>query len=132
MEKLHTGRLVLRRFGMTMASALLIISGLLYLRHQYVNAVYTTVVSCGVFVAALAFPIILKPVYISWMKFTSIVGWVNTRIILVVLFYLVLVPLGLALRLLKIDLLERRNKEGTYWKEKDKTDVGLLRYERRF
>lgn len=74
----------------------------------------------------------IKPVYIVWMRFAFILGWINTRIILVILFYLIFTPVGLFMRLFRIDLLERKNKEGTYWKKKEKVEFNPLNYERRF
>lgn len=73
-----------------------------------------------------------RAVYRAWMRFVFILGWINTRIILVILFYLILTPVGLLLRLFRIDLLERRKKVGTYWKKKEKVKFNPLNYERRF
>ena len=75
---------------------------------------------------------LLKPVYKIWMRFASVLAWINTRIVLVVLFYLVFTPVGLAMRLFKIDLLERNKIKESYWKEKEKIDFNPLNYERRF
>ena len=80
----------------------------------------------------LVLPGFLEPVYIVWMRFASILGWINTRIILVIIFYLVFTPLGLLIRLFRIDLLERGNKLDSYWKKKEKTGFNPLDYERRF
>jgi len=74
---------------------------------------------------------LLKPVYAAWMSFASVLGWINTRIILAILFYLVLTPMGLAMRLLGVDLLERKEKKETCWKKK-KPGLGHLNYDRRF
>jgi hypothetical protein len=48
---------------------------------------------------ALALPTWLGPVYKIWMRFAEALGWVNTRIILSVIFFLVFFPFGLILRL---------------------------------
>jgi hypothetical protein len=71
-------------------------------------------------------------VYKVWMRVAFILSWVNTRIILFVLFYLILTPIGLVLRLFKVDLLERRKQAETYWKIKEKAGFNPLNYERRF
>jgi len=49
-------------------------------------------------------------------------GMTMAAAFLAALFYLIFTPVGLALRLFRIDLLERKKKEGTYWKKKDKID----------
>lgn len=49
---------------------------------------------------ALAAPLTLNPVYQVWMRFGQALGWVETRIVLGVIFYLIVFPLGLIMRLL--------------------------------
>jgi hypothetical protein len=68
-----------------------------------------------------------------WMAFASALGWVNTRVILTVV-YLTLFALGaVVLRLLGKDLLSRKYHAGpTYWIKKDKTDDSLERAKHQF
>ena len=47
---------------------------------------------------ALALPHLLAPVYRCWMCIGHGLGWVNTRIILGILFYLLFTPAGLLMR----------------------------------
>lgn len=132
MEKLKLDKRTLRKFGMTMGIAFLVVSSLFFFRDKHIGAVYGLVVSCIFFIMGLISPALLRPVYITWMRFAFILGWVNTRVILVILFYLIFTPVGLVMRLFRIDLLERKNKEGTYWKDKEKVYFNPLNYERRF
>ena len=64
-------------------------------------------------VMGLLIPTALAPVHRIWMKASLVMGWVNTRIILTVVFFVVLTPLGLLRRLLGKDTLglEARSKE---------------------
>lgn len=132
MEKLNLDKRLLKRFGVTMALAFLVISGLFFLRQRHGVAGIIVLISCVFFIAGLILPILLKPVYIVWMRLAFILGWINTRVILIGLFYLVFAPAGLVIRLLKIDLLERKHKKESYWKKKEKLDFSPLNYERRF
>lgn len=50
---------------------------------------------------ALVAPVLLHPVYKVWMKFAEILGWINTRLILGVVFYFLLVPIGIIARIFK-------------------------------
>ncbi|MEI6831388.1 MAG: SxtJ family membrane protein [Candidatus Omnitrophota bacterium] len=75
---------------------------------------------------------LLKQIYKVWMRFARILSWINTRIILVIMFYLVFTPVGLVMRLFRIDLLERNKNKGSYWKKKERKDFNFLDYERRF
>jgi len=53
-------------------------------------------------------PLSLWPIYIAWMKFGAIAGWINTRIILAIVFYLVIFPIGLLKRLTGKDSMARK------------------------
>jgi hypothetical protein len=48
---------------------------------------------------ALIVPAALGPVYKIWMRFAEALGWVNTRIILSVIFFLVFFPIGMVMRI---------------------------------
>ena len=57
---------------------------------------------------ALIFPLGLKPFYKVWMLFGAVMGWINTRLILGIVFYLVFMPFGLVMKLFGKDLLSRK------------------------
>jgi len=115
-----------------MVAAFLVISGLFFFRHKDAGAVYSLAASCAFFITGLALPGFLRTVYIAWMRLAVILSWINTRIILGVLFYVVFTPAGLVMRLFRIDLLERKEKKETYWRKKEKIDFNPSNYERRF
>jgi hypothetical protein len=56
---------------------------------------------------AIVYPTALRPLHKWWMKFAEILGWINTRIILGLGFYLVFAPLGTILRVIGKDPLRR-------------------------
>jgi len=64
----------------------------------------------------------LRPIYIGWMKFAFVLGWINTRILLGVFFYLVLTPIGLVLRLTGKDLLSLKidRNATSYWIKRER------------
>ena len=62
--------------------------------------VWPWVVAAILWLWALVAPGSLKLVYRYWMKVGLILGWINTRIILGLAFWLIILPLGLVLRLL--------------------------------
>jgi len=116
-----------------MAVALLAIAGLLALKHKSAP-MPLLYVSLGFLLTGFIIPMVLKPVYVAWMRLAFVLGWVNTRLLLCVLFYLVFTPIGLALRLFGKDLLDRKldkNAE-TYWHRREKRHLKLEEYERQF
>ncbi len=64
-------------------------------------------------IPALLFPRILKPAYRIWMATGQILGWVNTRIILGVVFYGLFLPTGLVMRLFGKDSMRLKLEEDT-------------------
>ena len=48
---------------------------------------------------ALVLPVALGPVFKVWMRFAEALGWVNTRIILSVIFFLLFLPVGMIMRI---------------------------------
>jgi hypothetical protein len=66
--------------------------------------------------AALVYPKGLAPLYKVWMAFGHALGWVNSRIILGIVFFVVVMPMGLVMRLFGKDFLSMRpNRSGSYW-----------------
>jgi multisubunit Na+/H+ antiporter MnhG subunit len=133
MEKFNLDKKNLKSFGITMGFALLIIAILILARHRH-NPAPVVLASFVFFTLGLFAPFLLKPAYKAWMEFAFLLGWFNTRLILIMIFYLILTPIGLAMRLCKKDLLDRKIEKNkcSYWKEKEKQAFGRLNYERQF
>lgn len=53
-------------------------------------------------------PMLLAPVYVVWMKLAFLLGWVNSRILLCVIFFLIITPIALIARIFNRDALDRR------------------------
>ena len=67
------------------------------------------------------------------MAFASALGWVNTRVILTVVYFTLFAIGGVVLRLLGKDLLSRKYHTGpTYWIKKEQTDDSLERSKHQF
>ena len=57
---------------------------------------------------AVIMPMALGPVYKVWMRFGLVMGWINTRIILGVVFYFLFAPVAVLLKLLGKDPMHRK------------------------
>lgn len=90
----------LRRFGLVTGAILAGLFGLAFpLLAGRPLPVWPWAVA-GVLAAwALAAPGSLKPVYRGWMRVGMAVGWVNTRVLLTLVFFVVVTPMGLVMRL---------------------------------
>lgn len=66
------------------------------------------VVAAGIFVAqALFLPASLQRLYRGWMTFGHAIGWVNTRILLGLVFYGLVTPMGWVVRMVSNDPMRR-------------------------
>jgi len=133
MQDFNSDTKSLRKFGITMSIAFAVITFFILFRHK--QGIFATLsVSILFFIFAFVMTNLLKPVYILWMKLAFILGWINTRLILIIIFYLVFTPIGIVIKLLGIDLLDRRiNKDkDSYWLKKEEKPFKPLDYERQF
>ena len=99
----------LRKFGLVFAGMFILIFGLLLpWIWDKSSPMWPWIVAAVFIAAALLVPMALGPVYRLWMKIGHVLGWINTRIILGVMFFLIFAPVALVLRLLGKDMLRRR------------------------
>ncbi len=98
-----------RKFGLTTGAIIIVLFGLLIPWLFSLNYVEWPWILGGVLgLWALLAPTTLKPVYIGWMKFGHIMNWINTRIILGILFYGIILPFGVVMRLFGKDPMQRK------------------------
>ncbi len=73
-------------------------------------------VSAAFLVLSLVYPISLKVIYKVWMVIGGVLGWVNSKVILSLIFFLVISPFALIMKILGKDPMNRKitNKEKSY------------------
>jgi len=127
-EKTVARRRALRRFGLVVGGVFAALAVLLALRHRF-NLSFRAFTAAGLIliVLALVAPSRLDPVERIWMKFGAMMGWINTRVLLAAVFFVVLTPVSLLLRVLGRDLLKRRFERSapSYWQERSADDSGV-------
>ncbi len=108
-----------RNFGLTFGVILTLVSGLLYYKGK---PYYVYPLSIAVFFvfSGLFFTSLLNPLFRGWMRFAKALAWFNTQVILVLMFYLVVTPIGLVMRLVGKDPLQRKMEpdRDSYWEDK--------------
>ena len=57
-------------------------------------------IAAGLLLPAVLFPTVLTPIYRVWMSIGDTLGWINTRIILTLVFYGLFTPIGVIRRVL--------------------------------
>jgi hypothetical protein len=97
-----------RKFGLTMAVPATLFALVALYRHHTRAGVALIVVALAFALFALVAPKLLEPVEAAWMAFARLLGAVNTRIIMGLLYFIFVVPLGLIFRLIGRDEMKRR------------------------
>jgi len=104
----RVGRSELRHFGLISGCIFAGFLGLALplLRHHSL-AVWPWVVGAMLVAGALIYPPALRPVYVVWTRLGQFLGWVNLHIVLAVVFYLLVTPAAVLLRLFGRDPMAR-------------------------
>jgi hypothetical protein len=131
LKNIKSQRRDLRNFGLTVGGILAVLGCVLLWREK---PSYPYFLATGVLLVAsgLAVPFALKPFQKAWMALSILLGWVMTRVILSVLFYLAITPLSLVLRLAGMRFLDKGRNEKSYWRYRKTEDKDPSRYERQF
>jgi len=87
-----------------------------------------------VLASGLLFPLILKPLFILFSYIGFTLGWIMTRVILSVLFFLVITPIGLISRLLGKRYLQTNlgTNEPTYWNTHQEQTASKEHFEKQY
>ncbi len=99
----------LRKFGLTTGAIVAVLFGL-FLPWLFNHAwpTWPWVVGVVLWVWAMVLPATLAPVHHGWMKVGHALGWINTRIILGVMFYTVFFLVGLVMKVIGNDPMSRK------------------------
>ena len=99
----------LRDFGLIVGAVCAGLFGLLlpFLKHR-AFPVWPWVIAVALIGPALAFPSVLRGPHLVWTKFGSALGWINQRIVLTIIFYVVVMPSGLIMRAFGRDPMARK------------------------
>ena len=134
MAKLKVEKYEIKKFGMGLTVLLCLIGG--WQLYKGNIDVYVWFFGFAGLVLILSFfvPIILKPLYKVTHTVGNAIGWVSTRILLGIIFYIIFAPIGIILKLIRKDLLdERLDKDAkSYWNKKDNGVFTKEQYERQF
>ena len=123
----------IRKFGLLFGLIGAILAGISYYRNGsgwiWMAGAAAFFVLTGLFGQPL-----LRPLYSVWMKFAYALGWVNTRLLLGVFYFLIVTPIGVTMRLLRKDLLSTTldRSAKSYWIRRKKTAFDQGRTEKQF
>lgn len=114
----------LRSFGLVVGGVLAAIGGLLLWFDKPAN-VYFLSIGAILMLSGLIVPVILKPLQKAWMVMAVLLGWVMTRVILTILYYVVFTAIGILGRIFGKQFLEVKWDAGqeSYWNYRSREPV---------
>jgi hypothetical protein len=90
-------------------------------------------IACALFLVGLLLPSLARQFHILWMRLAVALGYINSRILLSLMFYGVFTPYGLLMRLFGRDPLHRREaRRVSYWIPRKVTRQAKEQFERLF
>lgn len=120
LKKIKSGRKELREFGLTIGAILVILGGVAIWRGK---PIYPYFLGFGItfIIMGIILPQILRLPQKIWMGFAVMLGFFMSRIVLAVLFYSVVTPIGIVTRIFGKDILDQRidKSADSYWKTRD-------------
>lgn len=125
------------KFGLIMAAAALVFAALAWHKESSNTAAWLLAAAACLSLGALTWKKSLGPLYKVWMVIGGFLGFVNSHILLALTFYGLFAPIGLFLRLLRRDLLDRRfdsrsNSRDSHWIRRERPLLPRDHYERQF
>ena len=131
-KNIKTGLKDLRSFGFTIGIILLIVTSILFYYNNLLFQNFAIIAAVFIVLGAIA-PRLLKSVYLIWMTFAVVLGWVMTRVILSLVFYFIITPISFVTRLFGEDFLSlKRIDSNSYWNKRDNEIELNQNYEKQF
>ena len=132
-KNIKSGKRELRQFGVTIGIVLGLLGGVFLLREK-AYYYYFFIFSTTFLFLGLAAPTLLKPIQKIWMSLAILIGWLVTRVILNILFYLVVTPIGILARIFGKHFLDTKfdTNADSYWITREPVKLEKRSYENQF
>jgi hypothetical protein len=123
----------LRRFGCTVGGVFLVLAAISWWRGHEIPPLVLATLGTLLVVPGLLFPAVLGPVERGWMAFALVLGAINTRILLTLVYVVVVTPIAW-LRRLSEDPLDRRlgTDATSHWVPREKQPIDPESYRKQF
>ena len=116
-----------RNFGLVFFIIFVIVS-LWPLTYEGPIRIWTVIISLVFLILGLMNSKLLTPLNKLWFKFGTILGVIVVPVVMGVVFFLVVTPIGLVMKIMGRDLLNKKydKKKRTYWIKRD-TSIGSMK-----
>ena len=121
-----------RRFGVTVGLAFCILAGLSRWRGHDTAPLVMGALGGALILAGIAIPAYLGPVYRGWMRFALLLSKVTTPIFMGLVYFVVVTPMGLVMRLFGRNPLVQQKGEESFWVKRDPAATATSSMTRQF
>jgi hypothetical protein len=122
-----------RKSAVVVACVLLLIAAWNFYRRRMTIVLVLGSMTSALGLMVLFLPSLTRRFHVAWMKLAGALGYVNSRILLSLVFYLLFVPYNLVMRCLRRDPLNRRKVGRTsYWLPRETTRQSKEQFKRLF
>ncbi len=123
-----------RKTALVVAAVLVAIAAWNLYRGRMTVVAVTGGVGVALVLTGLLIPALARRFHVFWMKVAAVLGYVNSRVLLTLMYYLVFTPYSLVSRLVGRDPLRRRrgSRRESYWTERKQTRQAKEQFERLF
>ena len=104
-----------RSFGLTVGFVLAAMAAFTGWRGHILRAEVLGAIGGALILAALVQPASLRGLAAGWSRVGHALGWVNSRVLLTLMFVFILWPIGVVSRLFGSDPLDVRRRGGSFW-----------------
>jgi len=104
-----------RKFAFPVGGAFLALSGIVWWRGHVTMAAVLASVAGLLLLAGLLVPGLLGPVYRAWMGFALVLSKLTAPIVMGLVFFVVILPIGLVMRIFGRNPVVRKETDGTFW-----------------
>jgi hypothetical protein len=118
LSELDLSKKSLRKFGITVGIVFILIGLLIFFKLKIIEiSIFLDFFGISLFIAGIVNPKLLTNIFKIWMGFAFALGWIISRVILTILFYFIISPIGLLSKLIRKSFLDLQftTKKESFW-----------------
>ncbi|UCG85409.1 MAG: hypothetical protein JSW71_15945 [Gemmatimonadota bacterium] len=118
-----------RRFGLTLGFAFMALGAVLLWRDHRAVAAVAGAVGITLVVSGIVIPTMLGPVERGWMALAHAISRVTTPILMWLVYYVTIFPIGAIMRMLRRNPLARTGKGNSFWLDRESRNADHMTHQ---
>jgi len=122
-----------RKTALIVAGVLILLAAWNFYRQRITVVAIIGGIALALIIIGLLIPPAARAFHLAWMKLASVLGYINSRVLLFILFYFLITPYGWIARVFGRDTLNRRaGPKESYWIPRENSRQTKEQFERSF